>query len=258
VLEEGLPHAGIEIVLTAQEEPGLRGARAFDVGRLTARVGFVYDHGGPIGGIITRAPSQKGVRLRFTGAAAHAGIEPESGRNAILAASRAIAAMRLGRLDEGTTANVGVIAGGEARNIVAPSCSVDGEVRSLDHDRCAAEAAAMVEAATVAATQTECGVEVDVDDVYRAYRVTASSAAYGLARAALEAAGYRPYDRSTGGGADTHVFVERGLDCVNLCSGMERIHTPEEYIDVADVEGLSRLTVELTRVSLSASRQGRG
>ena len=71
--------------------------------------------------------------------------------------------------------------------------------------------------------------------------------AYRLAVSALEAAGYRPYDRSTGGGADTHVFNERGLECVNLCSGMERIHTPDEYIDVADVEGLSRLTVELVR-----------
>jgi tripeptide aminopeptidase len=88
-----------------------------------------------------------------------------------------------------------------------------------------------------------------VTELYRAYRVAPSSTAYRVARSALEAAGYGPHDRSTGGGADTHVFVERGLDCVNLCSGMERIHTKDEYIDVADVEGLSRLTVALIRTA---------
>ena len=205
---------------------------------MRSRVGFVYDHGGPIGGIITRAPSQKAVNLTFTGASAHAGIEPELGRNAILAAARAISRMRLGRLDEGTTANVGLVSGGSARNVVPDRCTVVAEVRSLDHDRCAMEAAAMIEAATVSAAETGCGGDVDARELYRAYRVSTTSTAYRL---------YRPYDRSTGGGADAHVFNERGLECVNLCSGMERIHTPEEYIDVADVEGLSRLTVELIR-----------
>jgi tripeptide aminopeptidase len=249
VLEQGIPHAGIELVLTPQEEVGLLGVRAFDTARLHSRIGFVYDHAGPIGGIITRAPSQKSVRLAFTGAAAHAGIEPELGRSAILAAARAVAAMRLGRLDEGTTANVGTIAGGEARNVVPPRCVVEAEVRSLDHARCAAEAVAMVEAATIAATETGCGVDAEVTELYRAYRIAPSSTAYRLARTALEASGYGPHDVFTGGGADTHVFVERGLDCVNLCSGMERIHTKDEYIDVADLEGLSRLTVELIRVA---------
>jgi tripeptide aminopeptidase len=249
VVDEGIPHAGIELVLTPQEEVGLLGVRAFDTGRLRARVGFVYDHAGPIGGIITRAPSQKSVRLEFTGAAAHAGIEPEKGRSAILAAARAISAMRLGRLDEGTTANVGTIQGGEARNVVPPRCTVHAEVRSLDQARCSEEAAAMVEAATVAAAETGCGVDVEVTELYRAYRVASSSAAYRLAQTALAAAGYPVYDVSTGGGADTHVFVERGLDCVNLCSGMEQIHTPHEYVDVDDVEGLSRLTLELIRAS---------
>jgi len=249
VLEEGIPHAGIELVLTPQEEVGLIGVRAFDVSRLRSRVGFVYDHAGPIGGIITRAPSQKAVRLEFTGAAAHAGIEPEKGRSAILAAARAVSAMRLGRLDEGTTANVGTIEGGEARNVVPSRCLVQAEVRSLDHARCAEEASAMVEAATIAATETGCGVEVEVTELYRAYRVAPSSAAYGLARTALAAAGYPAYEISTGGGADTHVFVERGLDCVNLCSGMEQIHTPHEHIDVDDVEGLVRLTLELVRAA---------
>jgi tripeptide aminopeptidase len=218
--------------------------RAFDATRLRARTGFVYDHDGPIGGIITRGPSQKAVRLEFTGASAHAGIEPEKGRSAILAASRAIAGMRLGRLDEGTTANVGTIEGGEARNVVPPRCLVQAEVRSLDHARCADEAAA-----TVAATETGCGVDVEVTELYRAYRVSPSSVAYRMARSALQASGYAPYDVSTGGGADTHVFVERGLDCVNLCSGMEEIHTPNEHIDVADVEGLTRLTLELVRTA---------
>ena len=140
-----------------------------------------------------------------------------------------------------------MVSGGAARNVVPDRCTVVGEVRSLDHDRCATEAAAMIEAATVSAAETGCGVDVDVRGALSRLPVSTTSTAYRLAVTALEASGYWPYDRSTGGGADTHVFNERGLECVNLCSGMERIHTPEEYIDVADVEGLSRLTVELIR-----------
>jgi len=125
VVADGIPHAGIEIVLTAQEEVGLQGAKVFHASRLAARVGFVYDHAGPLGGIVMAAPGQNTISLAFRGQAAHAGIAPEEGRSAIAAAARAIAAMRLGRIDDETTANVGTIAGGVARNVVAPSCVVE-------------------------------------------------------------------------------------------------------------------------------------
>src|SRR5919198_4995871 len=109
VLAENRPHAGIELLFTPKEEVGLLGAAAFDHGRLRARVGYVYDQAAPIGDVILGAPYSHSMEVRFHGRAAHSGMYPEGGRSAIAAAARAIADLRLGRIDEETTANVGTI-----------------------------------------------------------------------------------------------------------------------------------------------------
>ena len=109
VLVEGRPHAGIELLFTPKEEVGLCGAEAFDHTRLHANVGYVYDHAGPIGEVILGAPHAASIDATFRGKAAHAGMYPEEGRSAVAAAARAVADLRLGRLDEETTANVGEI-----------------------------------------------------------------------------------------------------------------------------------------------------
>ncbi len=138
IVQEGLPHAGVELVLTAQEEVGLRGAKAFDHDRLQARIGYVFDHASPIGGMVLEAPTQYSIDARFIGREAHSGIAPEQGRSAIAAAARAIAEMRLGRIDDETTANVGLIRGGSARNIVAGQCTLSAprRARSTPPRRC--------------------------------------------------------------------------------------------------------------------------
>jgi tripeptide aminopeptidase len=253
ILADGMEHAGIELVLTPQEEVGLVGAKAFDHRRLHAGVGFVYDHAGPVGGLVVAAPSQKSVTCTFSGQAAHSGIAPEEGRSAIAAAARAIAGMRLGRIDADTTANVGQIRGGIARNVVPPACVVEAEVRSLDPARCAEETAHLLAAAVDGATAEGCSVETSVLDEYTAYRFRRGDAPLRLARTALERCGYRPYDVRSGGGADAHVFNGHGLQCLNITSGMERIHTADESIASADVDGLSELTVELVRAASRAA-----
>ena len=132
VLAEGRPHAGIELLFTPKEEVGLIGASAFDESRLLARHGFVYDQAAPIGDVILGAPFSQALEVKFHGQASHAGMYPDEGRNAILAAARAIADLRLGRVDDETTANVGVINGGTAGNIVADWCTFQAEARSHD------------------------------------------------------------------------------------------------------------------------------
>ena len=77
-----------------------------------------FDSAGPVGGITVKAPSHDTFKATFRGQAAHAGVEPERGRSAVQAAAKAIAAMDLGRLDEETSANIGVIHGGVGTNIV--------------------------------------------------------------------------------------------------------------------------------------------
>lgn len=251
VLADGRPHAGIEIVLTAQEEVGLQGAKAFDATRLHAQVGFVYDHAGSLGGVVMAAPGQNTLALSFHGQAAHAGIAPEEGRSAIAAAARAIAAMRLGRIDPETTGNVGVIAGGVALNVVPALCTVSAEVRSRDMDRLAEETAYVLEVAAAAAAEEGCTLETAIREEYAAYRHRRGDHVVRLARQALEAAGITPREEEVGGGADAHIFNQRGVPCVVLTSGMERIHGPGERILAADVDRLSDITVELVAAATS-------
>ena len=251
VLAENRPHAGIELLFTPKEEVGLIGAYAFDHRRLGASVGFVYDQAAPIGDIVLGAPSAQQLDITFHGRAAHAGMYPEEGRSAIAAAARAISEMRLGRIDDETTANVGKIAGGTAANIVPEWCSLVAEARSHDEGKLAELVQEMQDAITFAAGVAEVEVETKVRRSYRAYRFKRSDLAVTLATGALERCGFEPSFSLSGGAADANVFNERGLQCVNLANGMAEIHTPDEHIAVADIESMVDVTLALVDAARS-------
>jgi tripeptide aminopeptidase len=252
LVREGRPHAGVELVLTSMEEVGLRGAKAFDTGRLHARTGFCYDHAAPIGDVVLAAPSQRTLRLRFTGRAAHSGIAPEEGRSAVVAAARAIADMPLGRIDAETTANVGLVSGGIAGNIVPPECTVQAEARSRDPVRLREQVQAMLDAATYAASMVECEVETAIESEYEAYRFSRTDDAVRLAVAGLRSAGVEARFIESGGGADANVWNAAGLHCVNLCNGMAAIHTADEHISVGDIERMHAVTHGLIEAARTA------
>ena len=251
IVEEHRPHPGIELLFTPKEEVGLLGAKAFDHERLTSRVGYVYDQADEIGTVILGAPYSRSIDVRFHGRAAHSGMAPEEGRSAIAAAARAVADLRLGRVDEDTTANVGLIEGGSARNIVPEWCSLTAEARSHDEAKLADLVQEMLETFTYAATVSECEVETEVRESYRGYRFRRDSTAVRIAVAALERTGYAPRLIRSGGAAYANVFNERGLECVNLANGMAAIHTPDEHISVADLEGMVEVTLALVDAALA-------
>lgn len=252
IVREGRPHAGVELLFTPKEEVGLLGAKAFDHTRLRARVGYVYDQASPIGGIVLGAPTQRSLRVRFHGRAAHSGMAPEEGRSAIVAAAKAIADLRLGRIDDETTTNVGLIAGGIARNIVPEWCSFEAEVRSHDDGKVAELVKEMLETIAFAASLAECEVETELEDSYHGYRFRRDDLPVRLAAAALERTGIQPSLGLTGGGADANVFNERGLACANLANGMVAIHTPDEHIAVDDLERMVDVTLALVDVAREA------
>ena len=245
ILDEQRDHAGIELVFTAQEEVSLRGAAAFDRTRLVATTGYVYDQGAPIGEIVLGSPHARLLDFRFHGRAAHAGMHPEDGRSAIAAASRAIADFRLGRVDEETSANVGVISGGTARNVVPEWCTFTAEVRSQDERKTVELVREMLESAAFAASLADCEVESEVRPSFPGYRFRESDAPVRMAARALEQAGYTPSYALSGGGADANVFNDRGLQCVNLANAMTDIHTPDERIAVSDLEAMVDVTLAL-------------
>jgi tripeptide aminopeptidase len=251
-LEEPRPHGGIELVFTPKEEVGLVGAKAFDVERLEARLGYVYDHEGPIGQIVRQAPSSTALDAVFTGRAAHSGMAPEDGRSAIFAAARAVADLRLGRVDEETTANVGEIHGGTARNIVPDRCVVVAEARSQDERKLAELVQEMLDSFAFAASVAECEVETALEEKYRGYRFSAEEPAVRLAEQALRRAGFEPELVVGGGGADANVFNLRGRPCVNLANGMARIHSSDEHIAVEDLERMVDVTLALIDAARAA------
>lgn len=225
------PPAGtVEMLFTVCEEVSLRGSLAFDTAALTAKAGFVIDSSGPVGQVIVRGPSHKRIEATFRGAAAHAGIEPERGRSAIVAAARAVAAMRLGRLDETTTANIGTIAGGVASNIVPGECCLLGEVRAHEPQRLGEEVGHMVECISLAAAEVGTDVETAVTEQYASFSLPRTSPPARIAATALRSIGVEPRFMATGGGSDANALNQAGLPTVNMSSGYERPHSPEEHM----------------------------
>jgi tripeptide aminopeptidase len=249
LLFENVAHAGIELLFTRQEEIGLLGAAAFDHTRLHARLGFVYDQEGPIGEVILGAPSAQGLEITFRGRAAHAGMAPEEGRSAIQAAAKAIADLRLGRIDEETTANVGLIGGGTAGNIVPDTCAFLAEARCHDDRKLGELVQEMLDACAFAATETECELQTELRKTYRGYRFSKSDDVVRLAADALGRRGHEVRYGLSGGAADANVFNERGLRCVNLTSGVHDFHSPDERIAVADLEAMVDVTVALVEAA---------
>lgn len=241
ILEGGKPHRAAELLFTAQEEVGLRGAAAFDYRLLHAREGIALDALGDPGGICLGAPSQNNLGAVVLGKAAHAGVEPEKGINAIRVAAEAIAAMPLGRIDAETTANIGMIRGGQATNIVPDRVELQGEIRSHDAAKLEAQAQAMVAALTVAAERYGAQLEVNMSASYHGYRLDEHEPIVQTAAAAWQRLGVTPFTFISGGGSDANVFYQHGLHVANLSIGYRAIHTVDEHIAVVDLERAAQL-----------------
>jgi tripeptide aminopeptidase len=227
---------GVELVLTVAEEQGLRGAKAFDSAQLRSSAGFVLDHAGAVGEVIVTTPTQQKILADFIGVEAHAGIRPEDGSNAIAAAAAAVSRMELGRLDEGTTANVGLISGGTSGNVVPGHCGIHAEARSLDSERAAEVAGRIADACAWGASERGCDVDVRIEELFRGYKVPKDSAALGLAEEGLRTAGLEPQQVAIGGGSDANVFRRDGFDCVLLSNGTSDVHTSEERVPASALD----------------------
>jgi tripeptide aminopeptidase len=243
------PPVGIELLFTASEENALAGSRAFDASRLRSDLGYVLDQASPIGEIVMGSPTSYQLTASFRGQAAHAGVRPEDGRSAIVAAARAIAALPQGRIDEQTSANVGwVRGGGEGTNVVAEHAAFAAEVRSHDAARAEQLVSQMVDAIYDAANEPACACDVDLDvqRVFQGYRHTGTQPSVAAAEAALRGCGYEPRRVLTGGASDANILELAGLPCTNLANGTERNHRTDERVSVAALNGM--LDVVLTLI----------
>jgi tripeptide aminopeptidase len=239
----------LELLFTTCEELALAGAKAFDRGRLRADYGYVFDHASPVGELVTASPTYYRLDIEFRGQAAHAGIRPENGRNAIAAAAHALAAMRIGRLDGATTANVGQIEGGTAANVVAERCKVVLEARSLDDTRAGEVVGSMVDAVTEAASEADCDVETTVERHFQSYKFARTAPVVEVAAEALRSRGIEPVYITTGGGSDANALIAAGLPVVNIANGTERNHEPTESVTVDALEQMLDVTLAIVDVA---------
>ena len=245
---EDAPHSDIEIVFSVQEEVGLFGVKHLNAD-LHAAFGYILDSSEEVGSIINQAPSKVDLDFVLEGKAAHAGVCPEKGINAIVAAASAIARLRTGRIDAQTTSNVGVISGGKARNIVPDRAEVAIEVRSIDKEKLEREVEAVLTAFDEAAAS---GARVTArrDAPFETFLIPETHPAITNAFRAARSIGIEPRLRTTGGGMDANVFNSRGLPCVGLGLGVGDPHSPQEHISVAQLEaGVMFLKALLTEAT---------
>jgi tripeptide aminopeptidase len=266
LLEQSIPHAPIDAVFSICEEVGLLGAKHLDMSKVRAKYGIVFDSDDP-GFLFTKGPSANHFEFKIYGLESHAGVAPEQGISAIRIAAEAISAMKLFRIDDETTANIGVIQGGEATNIITNLVTLKGEARSLDDAKLEAQTAHMVKCledaaaryeVTVEGVTTRGRVEAEVTREYYSMDVSDDARIVRLVKEAASRMGLKVETMASGGGCDANIFNKRGIECANLGTGMRAIHTVKEWLDVKDMYASAEMTLEIMRLNGETASQKQG
>lgn len=247
---EGKKHLPLRLLLTIGEECGMVGSKALKE-KPKADFGYCLDSSGDVGTLINQAPSQTGIRIEVKGRAAHAGVAPENGLSAIMVAGHILTKLPLGRIDAETTANIGVISGGVATNIVPDQVMLKGEARSHSLEKLEKQVAAMKKVAEEVAESFGTEVVFEESRSYPPYHLDPESPVAKLAKEAAERAGLTPKIQGTGGGSDANILNFLGLPSMVLGMGWENIHTTREEITVGN---LGKIAQHVTAIALSTGR----
>jgi len=247
--ENKIQHGPIQVLFTVAEEGGLNGAKIMDPSLLKADFGYALDSSGAPGEIITMAPGQNSITTVIHGKKAHAGIAPEDGINSIVVAGKCLAEMNYGRIDSETTANIGIISGGVATNIVPDKVEVRCEARSRNMGKLEAQTNHMKETFEGVARKNGARAEVIVQESYGPYVLTEDAPVVALAVAATQSIDLIPEIRATGGGSDANFFNNYGVPTAVLGVGMNKVHTADEYIKEVDLYNSAELVVALIKTA---------
>jgi len=233
--EENISHGDIQITFTVAEEGGLYGSKNLDYSLIYAKYGIVLDGGGSIGSVAVKAPSQYKVDVIVNGKASHAGVAPEKGISAIQVAAEAISKMKLGRIDSETTANIGIISGGHATNIVCDRVEIKAEARSRDRQKLDKQALHMKECFQKAVELCGGSIEFKTEIEYLSYDIPKDSDIIKMLDKASKVAGVELLLEETGGGSDTNIINGKGIQAVDISVGMDCVHTVEEKVFIDDM-----------------------
>jgi tripeptide aminopeptidase len=251
IKEQKLQHPAMQFIFTVAEEVGLSGAKSLPVSAIKADYAVVLD-GGDVDEIIIQAPSSDNLSATIIGRAAHAGLRPEEGVSAIKAAAEAVHRMKLGRIDFETTANIGIIKGGEATNIIPDRTMIKGEARSHRPTKLKRQIDHMTRVLKQTCARHKAKLDLKVVNIYRAFKLNQNEPIVKTAVKALKVSGIRPVLKRTGGGSDANVFNLRGIPSIIMGVGMDKVHTTAERVKIADMvkgtEILLKIIEELANV----------
>lgn len=245
IVEQNLPHPTIQVVFTVAEEIGLRGSRYLEYQRLLAKQAVVLDSSGDAGQIITSAPGQVSLKATIIGRRAHAGVAPEEGISAIEVMAHAIANMKLLRIDNETTANIGSIFANYATNIVPEQAELTGEARSLNEQKLQTQSQHMVDCLQQACKQFGATLQYQLTKAYAAYKYAETDPFVQYLVTACQKAGLKPVLGSSGGGSDANNLNANNMKALVLGTGMSKVHTTEEEITVQNLNDTAKLTLTL-------------
>jgi len=247
LVESGTPHGEVLLFLSVAEEIGLKGASEIDLKRWQPSFGYVLDTGPPVGSFVTRTATHDKLDVTIIGKPAHAGKDPEKGINAIQVAASAINGMRLGRIAEETTANIGIIEGGTAVNVVCPKVKVRAEARSTSVEALDEQVGHMVQRFEEAAREWGARVEISHSRHYHAYDISPDAEVVRHAVEASRRLGMDPLLRTTLGGSDANVYNAKGIPTIVVATGMEKIHTHEEQVSRQSLVDVANLCLEILK-----------
>ncbi|MGZ9586192.1 M20/M25/M40 family metallo-hydrolase [Paenibacillus marinisediminis] len=247
IQETNMPHGQIQFIITVGEESGLNGALAMDASYLNADMGFALDSSGNVGSIAVAAPTQAKIKMEIIGKSAHAGVNPEDGISAIQVAGKAIARMKLGRIDHETTANIGRFEGGGATNIVTDYVKLDAEARSIVQEKVERQIASMKEALESAAHEFGATAKFESVIKYPAFKFEDEDEVVQLASRAISSIGMTASTFHSGGGSDANIFNGMGVPTVNLAVGYENIHTTQERIHSDNLVKTAEIVLAIIR-----------
>lgn len=233
--EQNLPHGDIEVIFTSAEENGLHGAKNLDYKKIRSRHALVLDSGGSVGKLVVAAPTHVTYEMRITGKSAHAGIEPEKGINAIRVAAEVISAVPNGSIYAGTTANIGIIKGGTATNVVPKEVVINGELRSHDQKALHKTRQTIFDTARQIVKKNKAGIDIVESVEYQSFRIDEHDRFLGFMDGVVNNCGLTPVHVTTGGGSDANIFNKRGIKTINISTGMQKVHSHEEYILLKDL-----------------------
>jgi len=242
--EEKTRHGDITVLLTISEEIGLLGSKSVSRKKLKADFGFTLD-GGDIDEIINSSPSQDNLRCSIFGKAAHAGVRPEEGISAIKVASEAIAGMKLGRLDDETTANIGKIKGGVATNIIPDRVDLRGEARSHNPKKLKTQIDHMKNRLVRACRKIGARLDIKISHSYRSFKIDRNSRLLKLAVKAAKSLNIKPIVKGTGGGFDANIFNSLGVPTVIIGTGADRVHTTRERVSIPQMQKSVQLVMKI-------------